>query len=392
MLPAVNREADILGGVTLEEALAELGLEAGANPEAVRRAYLRLIKIRKPESDPQGFKRAREAYEIARPDSELQAFALKVEQRHEPPAPPTAPPPPVNEEGAPEVELAFERFAAEWQAVPMLDRFKRLKIARAAVAARPDDRRAHWMLVSTLSGFMGDAQLAQALRDGYKAGFEEFLEALLIRLPDAATRAEVSAALASPTASLRLRGAAVGATWDTGRSADFVVDLCGQAHAADSAQLPVGPLLEIVFALHEVDAAPDALRAHEAVRRVLRENELELRLVRGELAVIWRLAEELASLPDDFPERLRRAFATASRAGDLWIAFHDAYDLIRGHRDQIARWTKRLPATTNVAGVLRAALAHDTAITRWRLRSMFRSTWYLLLIPVALLIVRACAR
>jgi hypothetical protein len=53
-------------GVTLEEAFAELGTERGATPDEVRRAYLRLVKKRKPESDPDGFRRLREAYELLR--------------------------------------------------------------------------------------------------------------------------------------------------------------------------------------------------------------------------------------------------------------------------------------------------------------------------------------
>ena len=52
--------------MTLDEALAELHIEAGVSAEEARRAYLRLIKIRKPESDPEGFRRLREAFELVR--------------------------------------------------------------------------------------------------------------------------------------------------------------------------------------------------------------------------------------------------------------------------------------------------------------------------------------
>jgi hypothetical protein len=52
--------------VTLDEALYELGVQRGAGAEAARRAYLRLLKVRKPEADPEGFRRLREAYEIVR--------------------------------------------------------------------------------------------------------------------------------------------------------------------------------------------------------------------------------------------------------------------------------------------------------------------------------------
>jgi hypothetical protein len=51
--------------LTLDEALRELGVEAGATPDQIRRAYARGLKTRKPEVDPDGFRRLREAYEIA---------------------------------------------------------------------------------------------------------------------------------------------------------------------------------------------------------------------------------------------------------------------------------------------------------------------------------------
>jgi hypothetical protein len=50
--------------MTLEEALTELGVDAAMSAEEVRRAYLRLVKTRKPETDPEGFLRLREAYEL----------------------------------------------------------------------------------------------------------------------------------------------------------------------------------------------------------------------------------------------------------------------------------------------------------------------------------------
>jgi hypothetical protein len=60
--------------VTVQEAFAELGVDPGADVETIRRAYLRLIKERKPESDPDGFKRAREAFEVARASGEMEAL------------------------------------------------------------------------------------------------------------------------------------------------------------------------------------------------------------------------------------------------------------------------------------------------------------------------------
>src|SRR5688572_19736718 len=52
--------------MTPDEAFRELGTNPEANLDTVRRSYLRLLKTRKPESDPAGFMRLREAYELAR--------------------------------------------------------------------------------------------------------------------------------------------------------------------------------------------------------------------------------------------------------------------------------------------------------------------------------------
>jgi len=60
--------------MTRDVALRELGLESGASPDEVRRAYLRRVKTRKPEADPAGFRRLREAYERAlQPAADLPA-------------------------------------------------------------------------------------------------------------------------------------------------------------------------------------------------------------------------------------------------------------------------------------------------------------------------------
>ena len=52
--------------MTFDEALAQLGVAKGATADEIRRAYLRLLKTRKPETDPEGFRTLRDAYECAR--------------------------------------------------------------------------------------------------------------------------------------------------------------------------------------------------------------------------------------------------------------------------------------------------------------------------------------
>lgn len=71
----------------IQSALSVLGLTEWVEPTALRRAYLRTIKVRKPETDPEGFRQAREAYDLlvawGASRSDLDASAEEV-----PPEPP----------------------------------------------------------------------------------------------------------------------------------------------------------------------------------------------------------------------------------------------------------------------------------------------------------------
>jgi molecular chaperone HscC len=52
--------------MNVREAMDLLGVEPGASPDEVRRAWLRAVRKHRPERDPEGFKRVTEAYELLR--------------------------------------------------------------------------------------------------------------------------------------------------------------------------------------------------------------------------------------------------------------------------------------------------------------------------------------
>ncbi len=56
----------------LPEARELLGVDAGTDAKSIKRAYLRAVKRHKPERDPEGFQRVREAYQLCR------SFAVTV--------------------------------------------------------------------------------------------------------------------------------------------------------------------------------------------------------------------------------------------------------------------------------------------------------------------------
>jgi hypothetical protein len=389
--------------VTLAEALTELGLEPGADAETVRRAYLRLIKVRKPESDPEGFKRTREAYETARAVGELEALAVQSAGYGEPSAAGApaggAPEPRVEAQGggaargggaagapASPPEAAFAGFVSAWRAVPAsADPRHRIEIARQAVAALPRDPRAHWLLASSLAGRATDMELAEALRAGYRAGWPEFLEALLVRVPNRATRAEADEAIASPRVTLQLAGASLVASWDPPRAAALVKQLCANPGLSQSDGLPIGRVLDVVLALHVAGAVGPAREAQDALRTWLHDAGRELELTRGPFGASWLLAEELARLPAKFPPPLRTAFAVATRTGDLRTAYYDACFQVRERRRTVKRWARELhDSAPNVANVLASALNREA-----RRRVTFRMPGYgWWLVPAILGIIR----
>ncbi len=378
--------------MTLIEAWSELGVEPGADAETVRRAYLRLIKTRKPEADPDGFQRARLAYEIARASGEIEGFAARSVQAGNPAA---ADPTPdaasaVDAEPRPSAtDAAFQGFLTAWNAVPpSADQRPRLEIAREAVLALPQDPRARWLLVTTLSRLGTESDLADALREGWRAGWPEFLEALLVRLPGRASRDEIDAAFAAEPASLRLAAAAAAAVWQDARSAELVAELCraavadvSDAHGERVRELPMGRMLDVILALHAAGALDAAARAHGEVRRCLHDTGLELAMANGPLGGVWTLAEEIDGLPTNFPQPLRAAFARATRAGDLAGAYYDTVGYLELHRATVEEWAPRLAGSApNVTGVLRAALARQHAARAETSKATWGRFWWVFLV------------
>ncbi len=98
--------------MTDEEAFERLGLEPDADPKTIKRAYHQLLRHHKPDRDPQGFRRLRDAYELA-----LQAHArAALEQAIAPVlAPPLeGSPSPSDEAAVPTRETTLEPWTPPW--------------------------------------------------------------------------------------------------------------------------------------------------------------------------------------------------------------------------------------------------------------------------------------
>ena len=366
-----------------------------------------------------GFQRAREAYEIARASGDLESIASGSGRRHHAPvffegppaaaatetagssdsrqAPAAAPTPAAPGGGdRPQADVIFDGFSSAWNSVPpSADQRQRLEIAREAVAVLPDDPRAHWLLVTTLSRLGPDTALADALRAGWRAGWPEFLEALLVRLPGRATREEIDAAFSLQRSGDAARGggrrrrlgpqarrrpgrravpdrdgrAAGCARRSRARSSDpapagrhprAACSGCGgcrRGSAGGAAQLPAGERPRV------------GAGARSAGRRS------------------GRWPRRSPACHREFPQTLRTAFAIATRTGDLSSAYVDAARLIVSDRGHVRRWATRL-VTRRPTSRSFAARSRSRRPVRRAAPGFQVSRFAYLLIPLSLAVIR----
>lgn len=106
--------------MSASEAFELLGLPPDADARAIKRAYHKLLKRHKPDSDPDGFRRLRDAFEAASEAEAMQAFAASFEVPHvsqaeEEPQPPRDPKEVPQSEVNPAVVLdALDRDEVQW--------------------------------------------------------------------------------------------------------------------------------------------------------------------------------------------------------------------------------------------------------------------------------------
>jgi hypothetical protein len=286
--------------VTLDEALAELGLELGASSDEARRAYLRLLKTRKPEVDPQGFMRLREAYELAR--SQLPRYeALRKGNENAPrlpiatpgglvwigtSQPPAAEPPPNNPAAPAETQ---ETTTVEASADPpvLLDE------------PRPEEP-------------------APTPADDARAGTHLPWQSP----PPAPAPAPAPDEAPEPQPSVEK----LYANGKVKTAARLATRLYREAAARgdDSPALPhTSTTLRVLLALHQRNKLAEGLELQKSFAAWLDVTGLEPRVLTVQLAVLWAVARELGACPASLPLEVRAAIAAAALEGDLGRARSD---------------------------------------------------------------------
>lgn len=242
--------------MNLGDALSALGLSLPTDADAARRAYMRLLKKHKPEVDPQGFMRLREAYEEVRaalsapsiaevapppapspeppppPSTSPSTSPSPAAPAERPPAPPAPPAPVYDLDDEADVEAYFELGAAEDAADIVIGAFLLAK-ARGVFDGLP--------VLPVTAAFAGSHRKAVAFADLLDLRAPLFAEELgdPLRQPPA-SKWSASALLVLPVALLIV--GAIECWPDAGRGA-LLRDARSLRVRASSAGLPLGPAL-----------------------------------------------------------------------------------------------------------------------------------------------------
>jgi len=314
--------------MTLDEALQELGIERSASPEEARRAYLRGVKTRKPESDPEGFRRLREAYELvsgALRSPASDAAPAEVQPEDGPDGEDWD-----DEEAAPP-ELV--NLAAQLSALPAETRLEQLlALLRQTVQEHPGSSGVRWWLVEELNRAGREQELLATLLGGEAAGFPGFLETRAARFPG--TVEENDLARLEQSSDLDAVSVAAKVYLQQSKSQEAVATLNRvidrlEAHE-DPATRPVLPwLARMLLTVEAAGLTADARALHDRLWQWLSDTGDPVLLQRWGMIHVWKVAHELGQLDPSFPAELRQAAALAALTGDIEPAVEKAKRLTK---------------------------------------------------------------
>jgi hypothetical protein len=248
--------------LSFDEALIELGVDAKATAEELRRAYLRLVKTRSPERDPMGFRRVRAAYEVVRTTLAMRQFAANSKALESPSAPEP--------------------------------------IANEPVGATSEARSA------------GESPSPAAPSDPPSTASQD------APVPSRATPAPSTIPNLSPEQQATI--ALIKRAWEIRETSDWklmVEAIEAATRWLSGPPVPVPACLYFIVALIGEEQIAPALELRRALGKWFEARQDAARLFSGDLAVRWLLAQELCAVAPEITARAAAAIAKALLAGDL---------------------------------------------------------------------------
>jgi hypothetical protein len=388
--------------VTFEEGLRVLSVDRQSTPEQARRAYLRLVKQHKPDRDPEGFKRVREAYECV---STILGFIEQAEAGSV-----TAPAAEANGEravetgaqeaasneevvaeadGAEPAQALLEPYLTRIAALPRNDGGRgAIAIWKEAVRDHPDSVSARHYLYESYRTLRWRPEAAEVALEGYEHGMEFFAHQLLAfhakqappELMDrAASRPELRALL--PLAHVE-RG-------ELAKAAEVMEALLKEACGRDETAyvIPVVALQIIAFTASGGEARL-ARRLIVAFGELLANAPSEARLIPGPLAARWAILREAHRLREKLPEAVFAAMAEATVPDRTEAALQHLLSWASDHSYRAPRIVKLLqtesPELHGAFGPHLSPVPQRTLVSR-------RSGWHLIWPGIlAMQIIRFC--
>jgi hypothetical protein len=340
-------------GVTAEEARGRLGLSESGPLEkaAVRRAYLQAIKKHKPEVDPEGFRLAREAFELldqlialgmeaAPPIAAGPAPPPAADTGTTPPAGPSSPQGPDHPRDTSHLEPFRERlrqmFGLPWH--------QRAEVGWAAYDSFPGDLAAREFLLELLPPQEARADIVAILLEGVRVGDPSCLYRLLRFAPEAVPIAELERMENDGSPYQRLLAAQ--ARIERG-DPDRGLVVLDQLLAPPPDLVPepglVAGALETVFRLEARGDLQRAALLRGFLHQYLGGPTLPAGSAGAEVAALFALSSELASV--ELPAPLRRELARGALIGHFWgippalaeVERAEGWESVDRHIDRLAR-------------------------------------------------------
>ena len=389
----------------VQAARALLGVSTTATPEQTRRAYLRLVKQHNPESDPEGFARAREAFEVLQ---QFQAYARfipvaaaetapnqteaapmlaslpvvpVVESRTEPlPEAPSAPHsepvsepvleqpsvPPAPIEPAPwsseeeEIDSESRALEARYAQLPYFDLDAKAKFFREEWD-HPSPA-LFWFTVEKLSSYGPLQSLrCECLRRAVDLEMPHALTHLVRSGPQLVRDGEMASLLNADSVVERFLGARLLAWQEQDAAMLEVVAEMFSLEAIRDQIVPAAALIDLALYCVELGRPSSASSLVQVLTEHFAKFQDENQVLRGDLSIRWALLRELVGLGSTIPPRQLAKVAQALH-GDSPEAINDAAsDLLQSRGLAKLDETRRLlhlyaPALAKVLN-LQAALA-----------------------------------